>query len=214
MAYGEKLKKLNPCGAGLMLCVLNAFGTAPDMRVLDAGCGRGATLKYLSEHSGYRLAGLELDSEYAACAGRQGSIDVVCGDILSMPFEDSSFDSVIMECVFSLLSDPRRAADEAGRVIPSGGTVVLSDMISRAETDGALDSSELVRRLYRTGTITGHFAQAGFDLVYFEDRTKDLQRMLAQMILDGTACETFSENDRQTLRRYRTGYGMFVFEKQ
>ena len=214
MPYGEMLKKLNPCGAALTQCVLNAFGTSTDMRVLDAGCGRGDTLKHLSENSGYRLTGLEIDAAYAELARGRGSFDVVAGDIQAMPFENGTFDAVLMECVFSLLQDPQRAANEAGRVLPSGGIVVLSDMISRAETDGSLDGSDVLNHLYRTGRISDFFSISGFDFVYYEDRTRDLQRMLAQMILDDSACACFSEEDRMTLRRYRAGYGMFVFEKR
>ena len=214
MSYGEGLLKLNPCGAPLILTLLNGFGTSSDdMRVLDAGCGRGTTLKYLSEKSRFVLTGLESDETYAATAGENADVDVVAGDICSMPFEVESFDAVIMECVFSLLSEPQTAAAETARVMKKGGVLILSDMISRNRTCGELRQNELIKRLYTMQEITRFFEDSGFDLIYYEDRTRDLQRMLAQMILDGSACSCFSQNDSETLRRCRAGYGLFVLEK-
>ena len=121
MPYGEMLKKLNPCGAALTQCVLNAFGTSTDMRVLDAGCGRGDTLKHLSENSGYRLTGLEIDAAYAELARGRGSFDVVAGDIQAMPFEDGTFDAVVSLNGFHAFPDKEAAYRETFRVLKPGG---------------------------------------------------------------------------------------------
>lgn len=91
-------------------------------RVLEAMCGSGQTTAYLLAR-GARVTGLDISSEQIAsfqkrfpdCAG-------VCGSFLATPFEDSSFDCVvIVSGLHHLQPEVDRAVDEVYRILKPGG---------------------------------------------------------------------------------------------
>jgi ubiquinone/menaquinone biosynthesis C-methylase UbiE len=68
-------------------------------------------------------------------------------DVLSLPYDDQSFDVVMAAHVLEHLSDPRRALKEMIRVLKPGGMVFLC--LTRPSIFGAL-----VQLRWRTWTIT------------------------------------------------------------
>ncbi len=110
------------------------LGLTADSRVLDAGSGTGiVTLGFLdSGLPARRSIALDLSRRSLAVArteidkARNGStpVDVVQGNILSIPFGDDTFDLVLMCGVleYTPLDDGLR---EAARVIKPGGKLVL-----------------------------------------------------------------------------------------
>jgi len=81
--------------------------------VLDAGCGRGAYLKFLRER-GKEVVGLELRPELAKIAKKSGQ--VVVGDVLNPPFRSSSFDTILMGDVLEHLEDDAAALRRAMQI--------------------------------------------------------------------------------------------------
>ena len=102
----------------------------PGARVLDLGCGVGATVEYLQTEHRFDAVGLDL----SALLLKEGKRDVpgsnlVRGNICRLPFSDGRFDGVWSECVFSLLDDPVRALEECKRVLKKGGTLILTGRV-------------------------------------------------------------------------------------
>jgi len=105
-------------------------------RVLDCGCGMGFYLKALSVLGEYALFGLDSDCKPLRFARKElkGRAALVRGDILALPYEDKSFDKVIMAEVLEHLSDDYQGAREVWRVLRSpepaegrpGGILALS----------------------------------------------------------------------------------------
>jgi len=86
-------------------------------RVLDIGCGMQP----------YRsMVGADV-TEYVG-VDREGALSrpTVVGTAEALPFPDGSFDAVLSTQVLEHLPDPRRALDEAARVLRVGGTLVLT----------------------------------------------------------------------------------------
>jgi SAM-dependent methyltransferase len=94
-------------------------------RVLDLGCGEGATLLHLGEPAG--ATGLDLFPEKIAFAReRLPKCRFVVGSVYELPFEDGAFDHVLVRDVIHHLDEPERFVSEAARVLaPAGRLDVL-----------------------------------------------------------------------------------------
>ena len=206
MAYGEGLRQLNPLSPELIADTLARFIPA-DAAVADIGCGRGATLEWLREHSDYDLRGVEPDPDYAAACG------ALTGRAEALPLTDDSCDAALMECVFSLLTKADKAAAELSRVLRPGGVLLLSDLYGR-RGGAELTESTLLRHIYTDEELREIWQQAGFECLGFTDHTFEMQTLLAQMIMDGITCDCCEPANRALLKQVRAGYGLWVFRSR
>jgi SAM-dependent methyltransferase len=92
----------------------------PGWRVLDVGCGLGVHLAHLRER-GLMCQGLEAGPVMARlAAARLGSkVELDLGDAHDLPYEDNSFDAVVMVNTLEFLERPAQALAEAVRVAMS-----------------------------------------------------------------------------------------------
>ncbi|MEK7515169.1 MAG: class I SAM-dependent methyltransferase [Patescibacteria group bacterium] len=86
-------------------------------RVLDAG--GGPAIKYKS------LILQRAESYTCLDAHAGGGVDVV-GDVLAMPFDDVSFDTVICNQVFEHVPHPDQLMSEISRVLRTGGHAIIT----------------------------------------------------------------------------------------
>ena len=106
----------------------------PGARVLDVGCGRGATLLPASVAVGItgRVVGVDLSAEMVALLADEleaAGIDnatVRRDNAQSLDIDDGSFDVVLSQMVLHLVPDPPGAAAEFLRVLVPGGRCVTS----------------------------------------------------------------------------------------
>jgi len=102
-------------------------------RILDVGCGRGATLRMLLEYGAdpELLYGIDLLEDYAGQARRFGpQFNILCGSATQLPFLDSSFDLALQFTMFtSVLSNTakQRIAGEIRRVLAPRGRLLWYD---------------------------------------------------------------------------------------
>ena len=110
-----------------LLEALDAEWLRPGMRVLDLGCGKATDIGYLAER-GFTTVGID-QSEAALRQARVlfPTLELVVGDVRSLPFEPASFDYVLDRGCFHYLpaGDRPRYAREAARVLRSGGELLL-----------------------------------------------------------------------------------------
>lgn len=98
----------------------------PHARVLDAGCGPGATGGWLARHG--RLVAADVEPLALELHRAQGHDALRAAATLEhLPFADASFDAAL--CVTVLyheqIADPRVAVRELARVVKPGGVVCL-----------------------------------------------------------------------------------------
>lgn len=99
----------------------------PGLDVLDAGCGMGFHLVAMELLRDVRATGLDSDPERLGFAARQGlAARLLTGDVQRLPFDDSSFDRVLMSEVLEHVPDDALALLEAHRVLRAGGVLALS----------------------------------------------------------------------------------------
>ena len=101
-------------------------------RVLEIGCGNGATTKLITKYVGpVQLVGIDpspvfLDMARETFAG-EPRVSFAVGDAVATGQADAFFDLVIAHTVYSHLVDPEGALAEARRVLRPGGQLVIFD---------------------------------------------------------------------------------------
>jgi demethylmenaquinone methyltransferase/2-methoxy-6-polyprenyl-1,4-benzoquinol methylase len=100
----------------------------PGDRVLDACCGTG-DLAVASARIGGKVTGLDFSERMLEHARRKApELEWVRGDLLSLPFPDSSFDAVTIGFGIRNVEDVERALRELGRVLRPGGRLGILEI--------------------------------------------------------------------------------------
>lgn len=103
---------------------------APLGDLLDIGCGQGRILKLLASRA-QRAVGVDIDSDARRLARAElllaGTPNTTLrqGDMVSLPFADNEFDTVILDDVLHDAKNPAAAVLEAKRLVKKGGRVLL-----------------------------------------------------------------------------------------
>jgi ubiquinone/menaquinone biosynthesis C-methylase UbiE len=144
-SYDETSKSYDrtrvPVGSEIILGCLAAHGKAlGEMTLLDAGCGTGAYAQAVVGQVA-RVEALDMSEGMLAAARaklgqaeRQGRIGFHLGSITDLPFDDGSFDAVMLNQVVHHLGDHEnpdfptlaRVVGEAARVLRPGGALVMN----------------------------------------------------------------------------------------
>ena len=112
------------------------------MDLLDVGCGPASITADLAERvAPGRVVGLDAAAGALEAAratlrerGLSAQVEVTCGDVMALPFEDASFDVVHAHQVLQHLADPVGALAEMRRVTRPGGIVAVRDAVYSAMT--------------------------------------------------------------------------------
>jgi SAM-dependent methyltransferase len=91
-------------------------------RVLDIGCGEGATLRHLGEPEG--ATGIDLFEDKIAFAQKAlPHCRFVAGSAYELPYQDGAFDHVLVRDLVHHLDEPDRFVTECARVLGPGGRI-------------------------------------------------------------------------------------------
>ena len=112
------------------------------MDLLDVGCGPASITADLAERvAPGRVVALDAAAGALEAAratlrerGLSEQVEVTCGDVMALPFEDASFDVVHAPQVLQHLTDPVGALAEMRRVTRPGGIVAVRDAVYSAMT--------------------------------------------------------------------------------
>lgn len=94
------------------------------LRILDAGCGTGATMQALQSLG--EVWGCDLSEDALAMCRERGAQHLRCCDVTDLQFEDESFDAVVTADVLEHVPDDARAMAEMARVLRPGGVLVAA----------------------------------------------------------------------------------------
>lgn len=104
-----------------LLSVIAPVTPSVALKVLDVGCATGGFLQYLHKRGFNLLYGIEPSTAYVKNA--HGNVKQGCAE--SIPFEDNSFDLLVLDQVMEHLVDPVKAIREAKRVLVDGGLLCI-----------------------------------------------------------------------------------------
>lgn len=92
-------------------------------RLLDVGCGSGATLLTMQER-GWRVEGVDFDAR-AVDAARASGLEVRLGSLESQQYPERSFDAVTMVHLIEHVHDPVALVRESHRILKPGGRLAI-----------------------------------------------------------------------------------------
>lgn len=187
--WGEVIR---PGGFRLTERLVELLNLKEQSSILDLGCGKGETMKFLAEKYKCRVYGTDLSfkllrhalTKLSGDPGIKGRFCVIKGKGEEIPFRDESFDGVICECTLTLSNDKRKFIHEMLRVLKAGGAIGISDFYLKLKTDllsanvffpciaGAEQKEDLIEL----------FSSAGFRDIHFEDHSSVLKDLIFDMI--------------------------------
>lgn len=104
--------------------------------VLDIGSGTGGPARFMAAEYGVRMTGIDLSPDYIAAAQAMGGdIRFDLGNGRDLPYEDGSFDAVLMMHVGMNVADKKSLYAEAYRVLKDGGRVGLYDVMRVSDAE-------------------------------------------------------------------------------
>ena len=191
-----------PVGVDTILdCLTRTVVPLGEQNVLEAGCGTGNYLQALDPHL-ESLFGIDFNEGMLAQARAKlgDDVELTCGSILELPYEDERFDGIICNQVIHHLEEGPSATDdpvawvssgflniiqfmqEAYRVLRPGGALVLNMTTHEQFCDGywwadliPTAVTRLSCRLLDVDQLTQYIAEAGFEI---ESVAADLEGIL------------------------------------
>lgn len=161
---------------------------APGMTLVDIGAGTGAFAAAFSDWFGIRVVAVE-PSE-AMRERIPPSIEAHAGDAGALPLPDASADAAWLSLVLHHIPDLGAAAEEIGRVLRPGATLLIRGGVSGTNHDGV----ELIRWFPETARTVdtfpsvddtcAAFAAAGFDRVALEQVCETRPASLADLLAE------------------------------
>ncbi len=138
--------------------------------ILVDGIGSGLDIPYLpvgAKYTGSDITPAMLARARQRATGHAFTIELDEADSQALPYDDESYDIVIMHLILAVVPSPALALKEAARVLKPGGTILILDKFIRA---GQLAIGRRILNLFMRHIATRT------DVV-FEDLLKQCERL-------------------------------------
>ena len=144
VSYGHPLARwllgesFHPVGLDLTTHLAHIMGIESESILLDAGSGRGASSVHLAKTFDCHVTGITLEEEGVAAGyqlahhhGVEDRVGFLRGDIQEIDLETESFNSILMECVLSILPRKEATLCRLLNTLRPGGYLGLTDVTVR-----------------------------------------------------------------------------------
>ena len=143
------------CARRYKSLALNVLRYLPHVegRCLDVGCGEGLIADTLKRHRpGLTVCGTDISHvRLVRAAARVGGVGFVVGDILSLPWEDGSFDVVVCCEVLEHLPEQEPALEEMFRILKNNGLLLVT-VLDRQKVSWSI-CPKCASRVYKDGHL-------------------------------------------------------------
>lgn len=219
---------LRPGGFFLTDLGVNSCLFHPGDRVLDVGCGSGATVERLA--SQYLLHAVGVDSSQVLLElgkKKNPGLKLIQGQGEELPFGHDEFEGVFAECALSVMSDLDQVIKEIFRVLIPGGWLVINDVYARNPVGlkllQELNFDTCLRRALPKEQLIAKLKGQGFDIVHWSDHTNLLIQLTVNLImahgsmtefwLKSSACSVDPVLAQAALKEAKVGYFQLVARK-
>lgn len=199
-------------------------------KVLDLGCGMGATIGYLYEKHGIKGVGIDPSEKLLAIGQKKfESLNFIRGSGDYLPFEEESFNCVFAECTLSLMDDINKSIGEVFKVLKNNGSFVMTDVYARNPKNiNQLQNYSLnscMRGLYDIDLLKEKLESLGFEIIFFEDCSDLLKELMVKIIFSYGSMDIFwrkaTDNGdcvngctfQELLKACKPGYFMMIAKK-
>jgi arsenite methyltransferase len=218
---------IRPGGFQLTERAISQCGFDANPRLLDVGCGTGATVVFLREKYHFNAIAFDLSSSlFSAAIDKTHTYAFIQGDARQLPFCDAALDGVLCECVISLLEKSDLAFAEFARVLRPGGYLMLSDLYDRGGNAAfqhiGTDGADCHKKMLPRSVTEKLLSEGGFELIIWEDHTVCLKELAAQLVLNGFGADELGKSAGMALSQtfvpscssqVRPGYYLAVARK-
>jgi SAM-dependent methyltransferase len=129
------------------------------VKILDAGCGTGAVMKYLARYG--EVTGFDFSAEALKFSRRRGHVRLAQASVTTLPYADDLFDLVVsFDVLCEIGVDDVSALREFARVLKPGGVVLLR-LPAYAWMRGQHDVAVHLAHRYTRGEIIGKLRDSG-----------------------------------------------------
>jgi ubiquinone/menaquinone biosynthesis C-methylase UbiE len=161
-----------------------------DDTVLDVACGPGIVAcelaNYVSQVSGIDITPAMIEqAKQIQKEKKLGNLTWKIGDIITLPFDDSSFSLVITRYSFHHLLDPQKVLDDMIRVCKHGGRIVIIDVTPESSKANEYNKVEKLRdpshvKAFTFKELTNLMEESG--LVNLETKCQNLEMELDKLL--------------------------------
>lgn len=200
-------------------------------KVLDLGCGMGATIGYLYEKHQIAATGIDPSEKLLSIAKeRCNSSDFAIGTGENIPFDEGSFNCVFAECTLSLMDNQSKVLQEVSRVLKKNGWFIITDVYAKnADLIETLEShliNSCMRGLHNLNFLEDSLKDLGFEIMYLEDCSNYLKELMVKIIFSYGSMNVFwnkttDQDDscmnglkfQESLKACKPGYFMLIAKK-
>mgnify|MGYP000867916146 CR=1 FL=1 len=222
---------LRPGGTDITKRAVEFCKFKEDDIILDLGCGKGATIKYLSDNYNIKAKGLDISESLvkeAKTINKNNEIVVSSGE--NIPFYKDFFDGVFAECTLSLMSNLEKTIDEVYRVIKPGGYFIISDIYSgKTEFLEELQGYSIntcLRNPHNLLKLKNLLTEKGFNILLEEKYDKYMKQLIVKIIFQYGSMEEFwntsgvtcgcleGQGFQNALKKSKLGYFLIIAHKE
>jgi ubiquinone/menaquinone biosynthesis C-methylase UbiE len=220
---------LRPGGTELTKRALEYCRFKSGDRILDLGCGTGATIKCINDFYDFHVTGLDISEKLAAQAGRLNpGVDIVVVSAENTTFENSAFDGVLAECTLSLMDNLEKSIEEINRITRRKGWLIISDVyVKNTEYMDELKKLSVgtcLKRPHDLKNLRELLNRNRFNMLILEEHDNLLLQLLADIIFEYGSMDKFWEyasgssidgkSFQNILKKSKLGYFLLIACKE
>jgi SAM-dependent methyltransferase len=140
------------------------YAPGSDLRILDAGCGTGAGIFFLSQYGS--VTGLDVSPHALRYCVERGCTEIARASVMALPFQAESFDLVTsFDILYFEGVHDEAALHETARILRPGGRLLLR-VPAFDWLRGAHDARVSTAHRYTSKELSDKLAKGGFEVEF------------------------------------------------